>query len=527
MVIWSVFDLLTPWGLSWTLLLVLSCLTAVQYLQRPANLPPGPRGWPVIGNLYSLRKCRIKGQLAFAKYQVSKCFKRKSILTEWAKEYGDIVSYHTGSKLRIVLNSYSVVHEAFVKKFDIFSGRPEPLTSFMAQRKAKGIVCGSYGPTLKEHRRFSMKSLRDFGVGKSSLEGKIIEEARALADKISKHEHQEFRIHRMTRAAVSNVIASIVFGFRYEYDDPEFQALLYSVSESFSISLLSLLPAIFPTLQYIPGANNGLKRYEKILMKVFKHVQEEIKEHKKDFNPDDVRDFIDAFLLEIKNRENEEDRAFIEEQLVTIVVDLFFAGFDTTSNTLQWALLYMILHPDIQEKVQQEIDSVIGRNQDPSMVHRNQTPYTAATLAEVERLATVAPLALAHTTTEETTFRGYNIPKGTIVEPNIWAIHHEPQLWPHPHKFDPTRFLDNTGKFVKRDKLIPFSIGRRACLGEQLARMELYLFFTYLLQRFSFKLPEGAPVPSAKGEFGLTHAPITYELVAVPRHLPSETCPTY
>ncbi|CAH1269142.1 CYP2U1 [Branchiostoma lanceolatum] len=494
------FDLLNSWGLSWTILLALSCLAVFQYLQSPANLPPGPWGWPVVGNLLSLRKAT------------------PLVLTEWAKEYGDIVSYRTGSELRVVLNSYDVVREAFVKKFTIFSSRPKPLTSFIAQLKTKGIVSERYGPTWKDHRRFSMKSLRDFGSGKKSLEGKILEEARALVGRIAKREHQEFSIDQMIQGALSNVIASIAFGTRYEDNDPEFEALLSFIDETFSTSTLSLLPVFFPTLRYIPGVNSGLNRYDGIMSKVFKLFQDKIEDHKKDFKQDYIRDFIDAFLLEKMNREGDENTTFTEEQLAMIVADMFFAGTDTTSTTLRWALLYMILHPDIQEKVQQEIDSVIGPNNDPSMMHRSETPYTAAALAEVERLATIAPLALPHATTEETRLGGYNIPKGTIVEPNIWAIHHDPQLWPNPHEFDPTRFLDDRGKFVKREKLIPFSIGRRACLGEQLARMELYLFLTSLLQRFSFKLAEGAPIPSGKGEFGLTHAPMSYKLVAIPRN---------
>ncbi|XP_078619737.1 cytochrome P450 2U1-like [Branchiostoma floridae x Branchiostoma japonicum] len=423
-----------------------------------------------------------------------------------------------GSELRVVLNSYEVVREAFVKKFEIFSSRPKPVTSYLAQRKTKGVANELYGPTWKEHRRFSMKSLRDFGVGKKSLEGKILEEARALSDTISKRQHQEFCIDQMIQGATSNVISSIVFGSRYRYGDPEFKALLSYIDEAFATSTLSLLPVVFPTLRYIPGVNSGFKRYEDVYCKINQHVQNKVKEHQEEFDPYNTRDFIDAFLLEKIKRESDKNTTFTEEQLTMVVVDLFFAGTDTTSTTLRWAVLYMILHPDIQEKVQQEIDSVIGRNQDPSMMHRAQTPYTAAVLAEVEWLATIAPLSLAHTTTEDTFLRGYYIPKGTVVEPNIWAIHHDPQIWTNPNKFDPTRFLDDTGKFVKRDELIPFSIGRRACLGEQLARMELYLFFSSLLQRFSFKLPEGASIPSVKGEFGLTHAPKSYNLVTVPRN---------
>ncbi|XP_066292909.1 cytochrome P450 2U1-like [Branchiostoma lanceolatum] len=494
-------DLWNSWSLLGVLVAAVWCLLAVYTMQRPQNLPPGPWGWPLLG-------------VTFAKTE-------RLVVTDWIPKYGDIISYYRGPYLVVSLGSYDVIREAFVKNADTFSSRPRPMFyPILGTNKTKGVISEPYGPTWKEHRKFTLMSLRDFGVGKRSLEGKILEETRALADEISKKGNQSFCISNMMQVTVSNVICSIVFGSRYEYDDPKFMKLIEAIDRFFSTprSALLRIPTFIPILRYVPVVNQSFLKVTKGQYHIGSHILEQIREHEATFDPNDIRDFIDAFLLEKRRKQEDENSTFTELQNILVVMDLFMAGTETTSTTLRWALLYMILHPDIQDRVRQEIDSVIGQNQDPSMAHRTQMPYTEATLTEVVRLATIAPFAVPHGTSNDITFRGYNIPKGTVVEANIWQVHHDPQLWKDPHNFAPTRFLDDRGKFVKREEVISFSIGRRVCLGEQLARIELFLFFTSLLQRFSFKLPEGAPVPSEEGVFGGTHSPVPFKLVAIPRN---------
>ena len=119
----------------------------------------------------------------------------------------------------------------------------------------------------------------------------------------------------------------------------------------------------------------------------------------------------------------------------------------------------MTLNPDIQSKVQAEIDEVIGKDDFPSMSHRTKMPYTEACLAEIQRLGDIVPFGVPHSTTEDITFRGFFIPSGTMILPNMNSIHMDPDLWEEPERFDPGRFLDDDEHFVKREELIPFSIG--------------------------------------------------------------------
>ncbi|XP_066287986.1 cytochrome P450 2D20-like [Branchiostoma lanceolatum] len=485
------------WSLQALLVGVVLIITTVLW-KRPSttDLPPGPRGLPLVGNLFSMSK------------------DIPVVFQEWSKKYGDVFTVYAFSQPRVVLNGFSAIREALVANADVFSSRPPFPIAGSPDQSAKGLLFEPYTPRFKEHKKFTMAALRDFGVGKRSLEGKILEEARALSGVISKKENHTFCISRLFKNASCNVICSLVFGSRYEYDDVKGKELLMMIEQTFSIKRHHMLPLIFPVLRVIPSLKKASEGFINNQRKLREHIREQIAKHAETFDPNDIRDFLDAFLLEAKKRKEDENSTFTEEQHVEIVRQLFLAGTDTIANTLHWAVLFMILHPDIQQKVQQEIDSVLGPNQDPSMEHRSQMSYTEATLSEISRMAATAPMAQQHFTTSDIFFRGYHIPKDTGVDVNIWSVLYDPQLWPEPNKFDPTRFLDDSGKFVRREEMIVFSMGRRLCPGERLAKAELFLFFTSLLQRFTFKPPEGCPMPSAEGVFGLVYSPTPFQLVA-------------
>lgn len=240
-----------------------------------------------------------------------------------------------------------------------------------------------------------------------------------------------------------------------------------------------------------------------------------IENHRRDWNPAEARDFIDAYLQEIEKHKGDATSSFQEENLICSTLDLFVAGTETTSTTLRWGLLYMALYPEIQEKVQAEIDRVLGQLQQPSTAARESMPYTNAVIHEVQRMGNIIPLNVPREVAEDTTLAGYHLPKGTMVITNLTALHSDPTEWATPDTFNPEHFLEN-GKFKKREAFLPFSVGKRACLGEQLARTELFVFFTSLLQKFSFRPPDNEKL-SLKFRMGLTLSPVTYRICAVPR----------
>ncbi|XP_066302867.1 cytochrome P450 2U1-like [Branchiostoma lanceolatum] len=272
-----------------------------------------------------------------------------------------------------------------------------------------------------------------------------------------------------------------------------------------------------PFVHYIPKVQDpaaGVRLHSK---KLQQFIREEIERHHLNLDPEDPRDFIGYCLLQ-RNQKDGGGTWLNEESVVYILQDLFIAGTDTTAATLTWAILYMILYPDVQQKVQAELDSVLGATK-PSLAHRDQLPYTTATIMEAQRIRHIGPVLFGRKTAESTCLGGFHIPEGTYVVPNLRSVHMDPVAWPNPEVFDPSRFLDADGKVVNNPpSFLPFSTGRRNCLGEQLAKMELFLLFSTILQHFTLKVPEGAPTPSTEGTFkSLSMAPAPFKLCAVSR----------
>ncbi|XP_078126608.1 cytochrome P450 2K1-like isoform X2 [Sander vitreus] len=241
---------------------------------------------------------------------------------------------------------------------------------------------------------------------------------------------------------------------------------------------------------------------------------------KETLNPEMCRCFVDAFLSRKLNVEESEikDSHYHDDNLVDSVMNLFAAGTDTTGNTLQWCLLFMAKYPHFQDQVQAELSRVVGSRQ-VRLEDRMNLPYTDAVIHETQRLANIVPMSIPHKTSRDVTFQGYFIKEGTTVFPLLTSVLHDESEWESPHTFNPSHFLDKEGKFTRRDAFMPFSAGRRVCLGESLARMELFLFFTALLQHFRFTPPPGV----TEDELDLTPAvgfilaPSPHELCAVSR----------
>ncbi|XP_054947711.1 vitamin D 25-hydroxylase isoform X2 [Physeter macrocephalus] len=223
--------------------------------------------------------------------------------------------------------------------------------------------------------------------------------------------------------------------------------------------------------------------------------------------------FVDAYLDEMDQGKNDPSSTFSKENLIFSVGELIIAGTETTTNVLRWAILFMALYPNIQGQVQKEIDLIIGPSGTPSWDDKCKMPYTEAVLHEVLRFCNIVPLGIFHATSEDAVVRGYSIPKGTTVITNLYSVHFDEKYWRDPEIFYPDRFLDSNGYFAKKEALVPFSLGRRHCLGEQLARMEMFLFFTTLLQRFHLHFPHEL-VPNLKPRLGMTLQPQPYLICA-------------
>ncbi|XP_037053602.1 cytochrome P450 2D20-like isoform X1 [Peromyscus leucopus] len=467
-----------------------------------ARYPPGPMPLPGLGNLL---------QVDFENMPYS--------LYKLRQRYGDVFSLQMAWKPVVVINGLKAVREVLVNCGEDTADRPPmPIFDHLGYgHKAKGVVFAPYGPEWREQRRFSVSTMRDFGLGKKSLEQWVTEEAGHLCEALAKEAGHPFNPINLLNKGVCNVISSLMYAHRFEYEDPFFNKLLKTLLESFgedSGFIGEALNAV-PVLLRIPGLPG------KALPKLTQFVDSLDKmllEHKTSWDPaQPPRDLTDAFLAEMEKAKGNPESTFNDANLRMVVFDLFTAGLVTTSATLYWTLLLMILHPHVQGRVHQEIDEVIGQGRHPEMADQVRMPYTNAVIHEVQRFADILPGNVPHMTSRDIEVQGFLIPKGTTLIPNLSSVLKDETVWEKPLQFHPEHFLDAQGHFVKHEAFMPFSAGRRACLGEPLARMELFLFFTCLLQRFSFSVPDGQPRPSDHGIYALPVTPTPYELCAVVR----------
>ncbi|XP_059923111.1 cytochrome P450 2J4-like isoform X2 [Gadus macrocephalus] len=494
-------DVFVGLNLSGVLLLTFITLLMMDLLKNrnPPNYPPGPLALPLVGNVFNIdpRQPHI-------------------YLTKMAVVHGNVFSMRLGRDKTVFVSGYKMVKEAIVTQADIFVDRPySPMATRLYSENIGGFFF-SNGPLWKRQRRFAIATLRSLGLGRSCLEDSICEESHHLQLEMEGMRGEPFNPAQLFNNAVANIICQMVFGRRFEYDDKNFQTMLKNLIELAHLegSIWAHLYDAFPTLmKHLPGRHNEIFSNFRSLETL---IRGELERHKLDMDPSNPRDYMDAFLIEMKKHREAPELGFDEDNLVLCCLDLFLAGSETTSKTLQWALIYLINNPHIQEKVQLEIDTMVGPARKPSMADRPSMPYTDAVIHEIQRMGNIVPLNGLRRASKDTTLAGYFIPKGTTLMPNLTSVLFDKTEWETPDIFNPAHFLDADGKLVRRDAFLPFSAGKRACLGESLARMELFLFFVNLMQKFSFSTPEGVEL-STEGIIGATRSPHPFKIYAMPR----------
>uniref|UniRef100_A0A8C4NLF1 Uncharacterized protein n=1 Tax=Eptatretus burgeri TaxID=7764 RepID=A0A8C4NLF1_EPTBU len=409
-----------------------------------------------------------------------------------------------GGTTAVVLVGYDVIHEALVGHADEFAARP--VVALIQDSDVSGGVIFNTGDHQRILRRFSLTTLRDYGMGKFTMEERISEEVSCLIKRITDMEGSPFEPTFVLSSAVSNVICSTILGKRFEYDDAIFLRLLKRVNFNLQQTggPTAQLYNAFPIFRLLRQPYKRIDDNVKLSRKFYDKV---IDEHRSSLVTTDPQDYVDSFLIQQAKEASNPDSPFNDLQLNKCISNMFAAGSETTATTLRWALLLMMKFTDVQECVQREIDDTLGRDRPPALSDRHLLPYTVAVINEVQRFGNIIPMNLPHATSTDVLFHGFFLPKGTFIIPLLSSVLRDKTQWEKPYEFYPKHFLDNNGCLRKRDAFLPFSLGRRACLGESLARSELFLFFTSLLQRFTFKPAPGSPLPDLIPCSGFTIGP--------------------
>lgn len=466
-----------------------------KWLRIRRRLPPGPPSVPILGSIPFLgpKNIGVAGLCA------------ESLV----RKYGNLVTVEFGTRILVMVNSYKLAKELFNR--DAFSGRPSNyyFNNIRGSNDGKdcGIIFGGVSARWTEQRRFALKSLKDFGFGKKSLDSLILLEADELFDSLTGCESGSVEIRTTFNAPVVNVLWRIVTGERFDPNKKETREFMEKLNERFRTNVFNLY-TIFPSLRkYGPYLGTDLSTLEfKDMIRIV------IKKHMKKASDDPAEDFIDLYLKELGRR----DDGFTVEQLVVIILDLFQAGAETTSTTLMWAVLYMASHEDVQRKCRAEILETIGTNP-PGKDHMNRMTFVTATLMEIQRLSRVGPISLPHTVHEDVRVGDFVIPAKATFFANINHFLCDETAFPNPGRFDPDRFIEN-GVVKRVEQFAPFGVGKRICLGEALAKHELFIFFVVMLQktkRIGFAAGDETPGLD-DATVGMTRIPKPFKVNFVP-----------
>ncbi|XP_033120095.1 steroid 17-alpha-hydroxylase/17,20 lyase-like isoform X2 [Anneissia japonica] len=502
-----IFQFDFPSSPAWLLLLAIMVATWLYInVRRPPGLPPGPFPYPIIGSTFDL----------IGDVPPYKTFKRMS------ETYGNVFSIKLGSYWAVVVNNYELVHEVLLTKPNDCSGRPRTFLFDWYTDDKQDITAAQPTSIWKHHRMLAHSAIRKFASGEYLQN--VTEQIRPLLQEIMTEKLKgPFDPHDVVGFAVYNAIATMCFGHRYEVNDPRLNNIMKNSRKVVKGLGNGWTADFIPWFRHVP--NPYFYIFKKDAAKFHSLILNEIECHRESFDPDlPAKDFLDILLKSQKEDEDEGKEDDVKNRITNVNIkqimsDIFLAGVDTQTTTLLWGIAILVDNPDVQEKIQKEIDEALGERP-PKLSDRGKLPYTEATIMELFRYRTVSRLALAHLALVDTTIGPYKIPADTIVFLNLWALHNDPKYWPSPEKFQPERFLDSSNTVIQRlPSFLPFSTGRRVCVGESLAKANIFLTFVWLIQNYIFSKPEGVEGPVAVHDKpGVVNVPKPYKVLAKSRN---------
>jgi cytochrome P450 len=463
----------------------------------PASLPPGPKKWPVLGNILDMPTA--KEWLTFA---------------EWGRIYGDISSVTVLGRPLIILNSAKIAVEMLEKKSANYSDRPVLPMGGELVGWQNTLVLVPYGDRFREYRRYfhqligSRNSMEVFHPVEELETHIFLQKVLAKPADLAAH----------VRRTAGAIILRISHGYELQGDHDPFVDLADRATEQFSLSttpgafLVDVIPFLKHVPAWMPGA--GFQRTAKEWSDTLKEmVDMPYNFTKQQMASGTAPPSFTSNLLEGKKLSADE-----EFNIKWSAASLYSGGADTTVSAIYSLFLAMTLFPDVQKKAQAEIDAVIGNDRLPRFTDRTQLPYVDALAKEVFRWNTVVPLAVAHRVHKDDIHQGYYIPKGALVIPNVWQMLRDPRTYPNPSEFSPDRYIG--AKPQQDPRTICFGFGRRICPGLNLADASVFISCAMSLAVFDISkaIENGVEItPVVDNTPGTISHPVPYNCSIKPR----------
>ncbi|XP_027084428.1 cytochrome P450 76T24-like [Coffea arabica] len=464
-----------------------------------ARLPPGPYSFPIIGNLHQV------GQNPHQSY------------AKLSKTYGPLMSLKLGSKATVLVSSATVAREVLQKYDQMFSGRSVTGAAHTLDHHKVSMVWLPVSSQWRNLRKMCKENI--FATHRlDTSQGLRQEKLQELRDYLHRSSVSRKAVNVGGAAFTTslNLISRTLFSKDFaDYDSDssqELQEIVWGVMKNVGAFNLS---DYFPVLRVIDP--QGIMRDAKFyVQKLFDNFDDIINERLQVRGASETKknDLLEALLdHSIKN-----EFEFGRNDLKHLLLDLFVAGADTTSTTVEWAMAELLRSPDKFAKARAELKEIIGQEEVVQESDISRLPYLQAVIKETFRLHPAAPLLVPHKANEDVEINGYIVPKNTQVLINAWASGRDPTTWSDPEIFEPERFLDrDIDARGQHFELIPFGAGRRICPGLPLAYRMVHLMLAAFIHNIDWKLEEGMKPEDLDMDekFGLS----------VPKALPLEAIP--
>ena len=435
--------------------------------KNPLNEIPGPKALPLAGNMLQL--------------DTDKLYIR---LKEFTRQYGSIYKMHIFTKPVVVVNDAESIHEVLVKRSAEFAGRPDTFRNKLLTKKFEVVSYVDLTDEEKARRKAIQSYLKQFGTGIQKIEEVTLIATDDLIKRLDEQNGRPINIRDFLFHCVTDVMMIFIRGEPMSNDEikilKDFSDILNEITSAGSGMLLD----IFPFVRFF-----GNKTYGQFMQAhQYKH---KLVSGWMESRP--TEGFIN-FVQSMSEQELKNNALDTEAAQQNSVWAILLGGVSTTSTTLTSLINVLCHYPDVQEKLRKEVMDVIGSSRSPSLKDRDDLPYLRATILELGRFASIAPLTIPHKALQTSSIGKYTVPKDTEVWINLWAMHHDEKLWDEPFAFKPERFLNADGKLVPADhpnrkNTMPFGAGHRVCIGEVFANSRMFLITARILQNFTI-LPE-------------------------------------
>ncbi|KAK6158027.1 hypothetical protein DH2020_005341 [Rehmannia glutinosa] len=462
-----------------TSLILWSLTKLIKSSKQTHLLPPGPRGLPIVGYLPFLRK------------------DLHHHLTELSHQHGPIFKLWIGKKLWIVINSSSLLKEVFRDQDTVFANRDITVAARIMTYGLNDIAWSPYGPQWRNLRKvFAREMLSNNNVKITYNLRK--EEVRKAVREIYSKIGTPIDICELAMRIDLSLLINMIWGGKIEAErrDRILAELLPLVAEMLDLLIKPNISDFFPVIARF-DIQGVAKEATTLLQKVDAITEDTIDERMKNASekPIENEGRTDFLQILVDLMQEEDNKASLGKlQIKAMLINILVGGTDTSSTTIEWVIADLLCHPEIMEKVQHELNEVVGLNNIVEEFHIPKLEYLDAVLKETLRVHPIGPFLTPRTPSQSCTVGGYTIPKDSAIFVNAWSIQRDPLAWDNPSEFRPERFLGNNGKWDfsgNNFDYIPFGSGRRVCAGLPLAERMVKFILASLLHSFEWRLPDG------------------------------------